>query len=186
MIKKIDKDRRKELEFKASEVLFNHDMYKIPVNLLKIAKDCGIEVLEADFEKMGQENISGAIRYKDNKFSILLNEKNSYERKRFTLAHELGHFFLDRDVLLSKKIHVDTLYRSASAESHYEAKLYAEDRELRLTSEHEIDYFAGALLMNALLLKKVFQVESSISELAKIFKVSVSAMTVRLDILGLI
>lgn len=186
MIKKIDKDRRKELEFKASEVLFNNDMYKIPVNLLKIAKNCGIEVLEADFKRMGIENISGAIRYKDNKFSILLNETDSYERKRFTLAHELGHFFLDRDVLVSKRIHIDTLYRCVAAESHYEARMYEEDATLKLTSEHEIDYFAGALLMNPLILKKVYEVENSISELAKIFKVSVSAMTVRLDILGLI
>lgn len=185
MINKIEEKRRIELEQLASQVLFNNDMYKIPVNLLKIAKNCGITVYEANFEKLGNKNVSGAIRYVDGKFSILLNKNESKERKRFTLAHELGHFFLDNEVLKSSKIHVDTLYRSAE-ESSYVAKSFEDEKEIKLTSESEIDYFAGALLMNELVLKKVFEIETSISKLAQIFNVSYSAMTVRLDILGLI
>lgn len=40
MINKIDisEDRRKELEQLSSQVLFNNDMYKIPVNIIEIAK----------------------------------------------------------------------------------------------------------------------------------------------------
>ena len=48
-----------------------------------------------------------------------------------------------------------------------------------------MDYFAGALLMNKTLLEKLSK-ENTITELAEIFNVSVSAMTVRLDILGLL
>ena len=51
--------------------------------------------------------------------------------------------------------------------------------------EKEVDYFAGALLMNKTLLEKLSK-ENTITELAEIFNVSVSAMTVRLDILGLL
>ena len=51
--------------------------------------------------------------------------------------------------------------------------------------EREVDYFAGALLMNKMLLEKIRN-ENTIDELAQIFDVSVSAMTVRLDILGLL
>lgn len=187
MINKVDisKDRRKELESKASEILFNNDMYKIPVNLLKIAKNCGITVYNADFEKLGNKNVSGAIRYIDGEFSILLNKNEPEERRRFTLAHELGHFFLDNEILKSSRIHVDTLYRCAM-DSSYVAKKIENETECQLTLENEIDYFAGALLMNEMILKKVFDIEPSISKLAKIFKVSYSAMTVRLDVLGLI
>ena len=35
----IDVDRRKELEQLSSQVLFNNDMYKIPVNLIEIANN---------------------------------------------------------------------------------------------------------------------------------------------------
>lgn len=181
----ISKNRRKELEAISSQILFNNDMYKIPVNLLKIASNYGIIVYDADFQKLGNENVSGAIRYVDGKFSILLNKNEPEERRRFTLAHELGHFFLDNEVLKSSKIHVDTLYRS-SPRSSYVSQELNQEVQAKLTSENEIDYFAGALLMNEMVLRKVFEVEQSTEKLAKIFKVSNSAMTVRLDILGLI
>ena len=51
--------------------------------------------------------------------------------------------------------------------------------------ENEVDYFAGALLMNKTLLEKL-RSENTITELAEIFDVSVSAMTVRLDVLGIL
>lgn len=181
----ISKERKKELENITSQILFNNDMYKIPVNLLKIANNCGITVYEADFERMGNRNVSGAIRYVDDEFSILLNKDESKQRQRFTLAHELGHFFLDNEILKSSKIHVDTLYRAVE-NSSYVARQLDDETRLELTSEKEIDYFAGALLMNEMVLKKVFEIEPSISKLAKIFNVSHSAMTVRLDVLGLI
>lgn len=181
----ISQERKQELERLTSQILFNNDMYKIPVNLLKIAKNCGITVYDTDFEKLGNKNVSGAIRYVDNKFSILLNKNEPEERKRFTLAHELGHFFLDNEILKSSKIHVDTLYRTCG-DSSYVAQKNEEQSQLELTPENEIDYFAGALLMNRMVLRKVFEIEQSTERLAKIFKVSYSAMTVRLDKLGLI
>ena len=179
----INKKRRLELEQISSQVLFNNDMYKLPVNLLKIANNCGITVYDADFEKLGNKNVSGAIRYINDEFSILLNKNETYERKRFTLAHELGHFFLDNEILKSSKIHVDTLYRAAP-ESAYVAQ--QQESKLEMTNEKEIDYFAGALLMNEMMLKKVCEVETNVKKLAEIFGVSHSAMFVRLDVLGLI
>ena len=146
---------------------------------------CGITVYNVDFEKLGNKNVSGAIRYTNDEFSILLNKNETVERRRFTLAHELGHFFLDNEVLKSSKVHIDTLYRSAQDYS-YVANDIEEDSDVKLTSEVEIDYFAGALLMNELILRKVYKVENNIAKLAKMFEVSYSAMFVRLDVLGLI
>ena len=141
-------------------------MYKIPVDLIKIANNNNIEVYKSEVE----EKISGAIKYykKEDKFIILLNEKDSEFRRRFTLAHELGHYFLHKDILKSDEIHVDTLYRMPSEK------------------EREVDYFAGALLINKKLLEKMYLKTTSISALSQIFEVSESAMTVRLDILGML
>lgn len=157
------------LEELTSDILLKHDMYKIPVNILKIAEYNEIDVYKTDLGK----NISGAIKYNasDDKFAILLNENESNERQRFTLAHELGHYFLHQSKLKNDEIHVDAvLYRNG----------------INKEEERNVDYFAGALLMNRTLLEKIYEKTSSINELAEIFEVSTSAMTVRLDILGLL
>ncbi len=181
----ISDDRKEELEKIASQILFNNDMYKIPVNLLKIAKNFDITVYNTNFEKWGKKYVSGVIRYVDGKISILINQKDSREMKRYTLAHELGHFFLDNEAVKLHKIHIDTLYRDGADSSKTEPK--TENRlQVQFTDNLDIDYFASALLMDRKVLRKVFKVESSISELAKLFVVSYSVMAVRLDTLGLI
>ena len=47
------------LEELTSDILLQSDMYKLPVGVIKIANDCGIEVYEKD---MGND-ISGKINY---------------------------------------------------------------------------------------------------------------------------
>lgn len=179
--------RKRELESVASQILLQNDMYKLPVDLLQIARNNDIKVYEVDFNKMGKKSISGAIRYIANEgFSILLNENESELRKRFTLAHELGHYFLDSKILISEQIHVDTLYRAAFDSSYVENDMENNTKSAKLTNETEVDYFAGALLMNEMLVKNLFKTTASINELANIFKVSISAMTVRLGVLGLL
>lgn len=167
---------KERLEELTSEILLNNDMYKIPVDVIKIANENDIKVYEGDLDK----KISGAIRYKkeENEFEILVNKNDIKTRQRFTIAHELGHYFLHQDFLKSEEIHIDTMYRAVSNNgSEIEA-----ERE----REKEVDYFAGALLMNKTLLEKMYKENNTIKELAEIFNVSISAMTVRLDVLGLL
>lgn len=161
------------LEELTSEILLNNDMYKIPVDVIKIANANDIKVYEGNLDK----KISGAIRYKKEecKFEILVNKNDVKTRQRFTIAHELGHFFLHKDFLESEELHVDIMYRAAEKETD-------EEKE----REREVDYFAGALLMNRTLLEKMHNENNSIQELADIFNVSISAMTVRLDVLDLL
>ena len=165
-----------ELEDLTSEILMNNVMYKIPVDVIKIANSNDIKVYEGDLDK----KISGAIRYKkdENEFEILVNKNDMKSRQRFTVAHELGHYFLHRDFLKDEEIHIDIMYRTINND-----KVNLEEIKRR---EKEVDYFAGALLMNRTLLEKMHKENSSIKELAEIFDVSISAMTVRLDILGLL
>ena len=160
------------LEELTSDILLQNDMYKLPVGIISIANALGIEVYEKDMDK----DVSGKITYDsvNKEFYITVNKNDTKERQRFSIAHELGHYFLHREILEQEGTHIDTLYR----------KTKTEDEEAK-QREREVDYFAGALLMNDLMLKNLRE-DYSIAELADIFKVSVSAMTVRLDILGLL
>lgn len=160
------------LEELTSQILVDNDMlYKVPVDVVGIAKSYGIDVYQAELDN----EISGAIRYeqKKDKFEIIVNKNNAKARQRFTIAHELGHYFLHRDMLKNSDIHIDTLYRVMT-------EVDTKTKE----KEKEVDYFAGALLMNRMTIEKLIE-NYSIEELTEIFEVSYSAMTVRLNILEL-
>lgn len=157
-----------ELESKANDILVKNDVYKLPVDLMKIASNNDIEV----YYKNLPDGISGSIRYNEEKkkFQIIIEASESDNRQRFTLAHELAHYFMEREKMLyDKEIHFDPKYRKN-----------------KNPEEEEIEYLAGALLMNKNMLTKAYQVCPYVSLLASTFKVSESAMTVRLMVLGLL
>ena len=61
----------------------------IPVDPVRIARGLGIEVLDARL----RDNVSGALmKEPDQPPSIVLNWDDHRNRKRFTAAHELGHY----------------------------------------------------------------------------------------------
>ena len=164
--------KKEYLEELTTQILLDNDMlYKVPVDVIIIARNYGIKVYETEFDN----EISGVIRYnnKEEKYEIIVNKNNPWVRKRFTIAHELGHYFLHREMLENDNIHIDTLYRTAIQENKKKKEI-----------EKEVDYFAGALLMNENVIEKLMQ-NYEISEMAKLLDVSYSAMTVRLNILGL-
>lgn len=158
----------KNLEKKAKDILIENDMLRLPVDLSEIAKNNNIDVYISELP----DGISGAIRYNNEKkkFEILIEKNESNVRQRFTLAHELAHFFLERHTIeYSGKVHFDTLFRK---EKNIE--------------EREVEYLAGAILMDKEILIRLYKINSSIKDLAKVFDVSESAMTVRLSILDLL
>lgn len=62
---------------------------KLPVDPISIARAAGIRVLDAPLD----DNTSGALVKEPGKDpTILLNETDHPNRKRFTCAHELGHY----------------------------------------------------------------------------------------------
>ena len=157
---------RENLEDLTSRILINNDMYNIPVDPIKIAKTYDIEVYQGELDN----KIAGAIRYykENNKFKILVNKKDSMVKKRFTIAEELGYYILYEEKLKKEEIHVNLIDKIINKE------------------EKEVEYFAGALLVNKTLLENVYNSNSTILELAQLFKVSISSMTLRLNILGLL
>ena len=84
--------KRNEIESRATQILHDHNLLNIPVDPLRVAKALGIKVMNAVFS---EQDKSGVIVKRENKFSILLNTNEPPSRKRFTIAHEIGHSLLE-------------------------------------------------------------------------------------------
>jgi len=145
-----------------------------PVDVKKIISEIGITYVERPMPK-GQ---SGFIEYDGWTCTIAVNSDDGPQRKRFTAAHELGHFLKHRD-LLKKHRHLDRLY------DEYANRNPAQP----LDYQHEVqaNRFAASLLMP----RKTIENEldkgvNTIRELATLFDVSRMAMEYRLRTLDLI
>ena len=172
-IKGMGKMMRKDIDFvnKAKGILERSKEIDIPIDPINIANYNDIDVYAIEFTN---ENISGVISKKDNKTTILVNENESYNRQRFTVAHELGHYFLH----MNEDKTYEELYRDGrSTLEEVEAnKLGA---ELLMPSEKVINKF------NEIIALKKSEKEI-ISHLSDLFKVSEEAMGYKLMNLGLI
>jgi Zn-dependent peptidase ImmA (M78 family) len=167
------------IESQATEILSELKIKSVPIQVEKIAKKLGLDVVQRDLGS----NVSGVLYVQNGKGTIGYNPNESEVRKRFTIAHEIGHFVLHKinnDMFIDKK----------------EFKLFRNEQSS--TGEHrmeqEANAFAAALLMPKELLIteiKKFKIDlsddedDSIRNLAKKFEVSATAMTYRIDNLNL-
>ncbi len=139
-----------------------------PVWVVPIANQMGIQVRKA---KRWPDSVSGLIRKEaptDSRFThtIWTNSGHALTRRRFTIAHEIAHFVLHRH-LIGDGIQDDALYRS----------------ELSNTLEWQANHFAAEILMPWHLIDRAMnEGVTSIAGLAEKFKVSESAMHVRLGV----
>lgn len=123
---------------------------------------------------------------------IIMNEsqKDLFEEKigtmNFTMAHELGHWVLHVD-------DKDNLQTALSLKEKQEV-FYCRSHSMRSPIEQQADMFAGAILMPKPVVEKFighFKAARTIEMgqlymLANCFQVSISALCVRLDRLGLL
>ncbi len=79
----------------------------------------------------------GKIEKQGDSFQITLSPRQSSLRKRFSLAHELGHLFLHMGYIIKPSIWKES---DAYVDSVYYRYGYSEE-------EHEANEFAGAFLM---------------------------------------
>jgi Zn-dependent peptidase ImmA (M78 family) len=82
---------RTQVEQRTREVLKRHNLTTIPINPLVLANREGIQVNNAKFT---DDNLVGMIVKRGDDVAILVNQDDPPFRKRFTIAHELGHYFL--------------------------------------------------------------------------------------------
>ena len=161
-----------EIEKIAHQTLIEHGMLSIPVDPVAIANRLGIRVSNAVFS---DTSLSGMIAQRGDKKSLLVNDGDSIERKRFTIAHELGHCLLHLDTEGEFVDSAMDLFRSDSGSEEGQAHI----------QEVEANVFAAALLMDAEIIKQCWSECKDLNRMAKIFMVSESAMGIRLNSLGL-
>lgn len=119
-----------------------------------------------------EDNISGYIEKKDDRFIIAINSKQNQLRQRFTLAHELGHYYIHKHSL--NGIHTDiTLFRDAN--------------EDRLGIEFAANDFAAELLMSEDSFKKAISKGiNTPKHLSVLFEVTEKAILYRAYKLGIV
>lgn len=126
------------------------------------------------------EDVSGVIIHEDEKFIILVNSNSSDTRKYFTIARELGHYYLHRNFLEKEEIIIK------SDEQEDDLMLSFEIDNSSPAREREANSFAACLIMPEDLVRKAWKALRNIEECAKVFEVSPTAMSIRLEKLGLI
>jgi Zn-dependent peptidase ImmA (M78 family) len=154
------------------------------MDLAKLAAFLKIEIISFDFT---DNAISGAILKKEGDWKILVNNNDSPRRKRFTVAHEMGHFLSYENGSHSKAyidnqpdgILKDRAIMLRSATMPLEAL-----SENAKNAELEANEIAAELLMPQDGVSKMFDEEKNVEEMADFFVVSESAMTMRLLNLG--
>lgn len=156
---------------KVAEDLAQKYRYDRSKDIRRIVESLGGEIaientLVSDPEKSGS-------LYVENKrdFTIILPSHTSIERDNFTIAHELGHYFLHY------------VYKVNQGESlpNFMAGRKGSDR-----SEWEANWFAGAFLMPEDEFRQKYDEENgNLLVISDYFNVSYSAAEVRADSLGL-
>jgi Zn-dependent peptidase ImmA (M78 family) len=164
---------RHQIEQFAQQTLRAHGLDSIPVDPVLLANRLGITVNHATFS---EANISGVIAKRGDSAVILVNSNDSPYRKRFTIAHELGHFLLHLQGIDGEEVdRTADLFRTSDSA----------DR-LPVRKEVQANQFAAALLMPGDHVKQMWKSVQSVEELARIFNVSEEAMGYRLASLGLL
>jgi Zn-dependent peptidase ImmA (M78 family) len=119
-----------------------------------------------EVRKMAPFPTSGASHWSQGKWRVAINATEPATRQRFSLAHEFKHIIDHRDS--------DVLYGALP------------DRERAQMIERICDYFAGCLLMpRPWVMAAHASGTQHVMDLALVFSVSPTAMTVRLSQIGL-
>lgn len=133
-----------------------------PVMVGEIAKELGIGVRRIP--------LGGAIagqlmpdRKSPSGYTAIINSDDAITRQKFTLAHEIAHFVLHRD-LISDGVIDDTMYLS----------------ELGSRLETQANQLAADIIMPIRLVKKALLNTTDAQGLARMFQVSEQAMKIRL------
>lgn len=139
-----------------------------PVRLGMLAKELGINV---KLSALGR-GLSGLIESRDGSYTIKINRHETRERQRFTLAHEIAHFLLHREVIDSDgEIRDNVLYRSGQPERlEYEANRLAADLIMPIDRVQSDLATLGVPVSDAV-----------IERLAQEWQVSKAAMEIRLS-----
>ena len=141
-------------------------------DLTALVKKLGGEVQYKDFWGGDQSDSGSTVISGEGSFIIYIARQTSYERDRFTIAHELGHYVL----------HYLWAKRKGKDVQAMRANRYGSDR-----TEWEANWFAAAFLMPEQPFQDYFsEVDGDITLIADKFGVSSTAARIRAQALGLL
>jgi Zn-dependent peptidase ImmA (M78 family) len=145
----------------AKKILTESKVKVPPVDLIQIlsAHGIGYEEIE-DFP----DTVDALIVEDGSKVYAAVNARQHLHRQRFSLAHELGHYFMHRNGMPEDAITIDN---PPSDEL---------DIPTKSPAETEADLFAGELLVPLEMLK--LHVGKGIPELSKLFQVSEQVISI--------
>ncbi len=179
----INGKRIEEIENITSKLLFKHHILKPSVPVDSLAVHEGISLTSHDLG----DSVSGILVVKDGKGVIGYNVNHPKVRRRFTIAHELGHYILHRHTANREEVFID---KDFIVKFRDKSNTYS---KAELKQESEANSFAASLLMPKKLIDEELDNEiihtlnesDLINFLAKRFEVSALAMTYRLSNLNL-
>lgn len=156
-----------DFERRANDLLRDHGVTEPPVDVEALAKALGISV---SYERL-EKDVSGLLLVENGVAKVAINDAHHLNRRRFTLAHEIGHVLLHAK---GYRVFVDRRFFRNEWSSKGE-----------LREEIEANAFAAALLMPQSLIEQRLEADSGITDvdvfrLATRFQVSEQAMALRL------
>jgi len=149
----------------------------LPIDIRKIMEDKNIIIKEINLP----DDISGVLDTRGDSPIVLIHKKHDTKRKRFSLAHEFGHYILNSS---SRSVHLDrkTFFRSHLSSSGIDIE------------EKRANRFAAELLMPTDILLEILQEGMSdlidaeekdslaeLKDLANRFNVSIAALTIKIS-----
>lgn len=165
------------IDGKVNKIFSELSITKPPIDLERIAQHYNVRITYQEFE----DDASGFLYLRNGKAIIAINSDHPINRQRFTIAHELGHYFLHAQDKKDDLFVDQSLYHRNDQSSQGVIK-----------QEIEANRFAAALLMPKNLIEKIIAQENlDLSDdldlylLAKKFQVSEKAMGYRLGNLAL-
>jgi Zn-dependent peptidase ImmA (M78 family) len=151
----------------ARRVLRENNIVRPPIVPREIAEAYSLEVIVANFPAQF-EDVAGFIRLAEKQ--IYVNAKDHYNRQTFTVAHELGHYLLHKELFESHPEKYKVLLRRP---------IGAENEPI----EKEANAFAADLLVPLEMLKSYCRFADE-KELAVLFAVSTDVIRYRLRFAG--
>lgn len=169
--------RRRLIRDHAEHLLEQCGVERLPVDVLAIADWLSIKVIS---QRIPDSSVSGYYLRRGQERIIGVNANHSLTRRRFTIAHELGHVLL----LAHDDLHVDRTVKLRDSNSSQGV-----DRH-----EVEANQFAAELLMPFEMIQREVNErggidiydERQVSNLARSFGVSTQALLIRLSDRGFV
>lgn len=156
--------------------LVSYHLSASPVDIKEIARRQGVTIIE---HEMDPKQSAMLIR-KNGRAAIVVNKLHHARRQRFSIAHELGHLLMHKS-------------EGRAVEDGGEIFHRHEYHRPSSPQETQANYFAAELLMPEQAVRKAVQevnlsmvTDLAVQQLARKFDVSVAAMTIRLQTLGLL